>query len=409
MSNVVVTPAFDVGRVRGLYPSLGAGPAALEGPFGARQPESVIRAVISTLRGSPAQPGARTARSRSAAGVIREARAAFADLVGGDPSSVYFGATLTALNAQFAEIVGWNWRLGDEVVLSRLDSSAVREPWERAARSVGAIVRWAEVDLETGDLPAWQYDRLIGPHTRLVTIALANPALGVIPDVRAITDLAHAHGALVVLDTGAAVPHLPIDIVDLGVDVITVSASSFGGTTVSALITRPGLLGELTYGPRAMMSPEVGPLQVELLSGAAAAVDHLAGLDQRATGSRRERLVASVAAAGLHTSGLFDYLEQGLRHQPHVTVLGSLESRLPVLAFTVARYTAEQSADALGRSGVAVWSGPTQVDSLLQAFGADEQGGAAFVGLMPHTTPAEVDLFLDGLFAMRNAPRPTKV
>jgi cysteine desulfurase family protein (TIGR01976 family) len=408
VSNMVVTPAFDVGRVRGLYPTLGSGPAALEGPFGARQPESVIRAVIGTLRGSPAQPGARTARSRSAAKVVGDARAAFADLVGGRAEYVYFGATLTALNSQFAEIVCWNWRLGDEIVLSRLDTSAIRGPWERAARSVGAGVRWAEVDLETGELPTWQYDRLIAPHTRLVTIALANPALGVIPDVRAITDLAHANGALVVLDCGAAVPHMPIDIVDLGVDAITVSAGSFGGPTVSALITRPGLLRELTYGTaRVTASPEVGPLQVELLSGATAAIDHLAGLDLLARGNRRDRLVASIGAAGLHTSALFDYLEQGLRHQPHVTVLGSLEHRLPVLAFTVSRYTAEQAADALSRSGVAVWTGHTQVDSLLEAFGADEQGGANFVGLMPHTTSAEIDLLLDGLFAMRTNPRPT--
>jgi len=214
VSELAIAPTFDVGRVRGLYPTLGNGPAALEGPFGARQPESVIRAVIGTLRGSPAQPGARTARSRSAAVVVNEARAAFADLVGGRPDFVYFGATLTALTAQFAEILTWNWRLGDEIVLSRLDTSAIREPWQRAARAAGAAIRWAEVDLETGELPAWQYDRLIGPHTRLVTIALANPALGVIPDVRAITDLAHSHGALVVLDCGAAVPHMPIDIAE---------------------------------------------------------------------------------------------------------------------------------------------------------------------------------------------------
>lgn len=404
-----MSSAFDVGRVRGLYPTLGSGPAALEGPFGALQPESVIRAVIGTLRGSPAQPGARTSRSRASANTIAQAREAFADLLNGDAADVYFGSTQYALNTQFAEIVGWGWRLGDEIVLSRLDSSAVRDPWQRAARAVGAAVRWAEVDVETGEVPIWQYDDLIAPNTSLVTIALANPALGVIPDVRSITEVAHENGALVLLDCGAAVPHMPIDLADLGVDAVTVGASSFGGPTVSALVTRPGLLTELTRGTaRAGRTPEIGPLPVELLGGATAAVDHLAGLDQRARGSRRERLVASISAAGLHTSALFDYLEQGLRHQPHVTVLGSLDSRLPVLAFTVERYTAEQAADALARRGVSVWTGPSQVDDLLQAFGADEQGGASFIGLMPHTTAAEIDLFLDGLFSLRSAPRPTR-
>ena len=404
-----MSSTFDVGRVRGLYPTLGSGPAALEGPYGALQPESVIRAVIGTLRGSTAQPGARTARSRTSGEAIERVRVAFADLVNARPEDVYFGSTQYALNSQLAEIVGWGWRLGDEIVLSRLDSSAVREPWQRAARSVGAAVRWAEVDLETGELPIWQYDELIAPNTSLVTISLANPALGVIPDVRSIRELAHANGALVLLDCGAAVPHMPIDLAELGVDAITVAASTFGGPTVSALITRPGLLAELTRGTaRAGLTPEVGPLPVELLGGAAAAVDHLAGLDQEATGTRRERLVASISAAGVHTRGLFEHLERGLRHQPHVTVLGSLDARLPVLAFAVDRYTAEQAADALARGGVSVWTGPTQVDALLQAFGADEHGGACFVGLMPHSTTAEIDLFLDGLFTMRGAPRPTR-
>ena len=125
-----------------------------------------------------------------------------------------------------------------------------------------------------------------------------------------------------------------------------------------------------------------------------------------------ERIVIETEWAGvdvvLDNMGA-SYLEQGLRHQPHVAVLGSLHQRLPVLAFTVERYTAAQAADTLARHGVSVWSGPTQVDALLRSFGADEHGGACFIGLMPHTTVAEVDLFLDGLFSMRTAPRPTRV
>jgi cysteine desulfurase family protein (TIGR01976 family) len=402
----LVTPSsFDVGRVRGLYPSLGGGAAPLEGAFSTIAPESVIRAVIATLRRSPAQPGARTARSQTTAGVVKQARQAFADLVGGQPADVYLGASTSSLNAQFADLVSLGWRLGDEVVLNRLDGSSVRDPWLRAARSVGAGVRWAEVDLETGELPLWQYDTLIARHTRFVTVALANPVLGAIPDVRSIAEVAHERGALVFVDAGAAVPHTSIDLSDLDADLIAVSAATFGGPTVAALITRPGLVAELTADTmQAGRSPEIGPLPIELLGGATAAVDHLAGLDQRAHGTRRERLAQSIGAAGLHTSALFDYLEQGLRHQPHVTALGPLANRLPVLAFTVARHNPSQVADALARNGVSVWTGPTEVEDLLTAFGASELGGASFLGLMPHNTKAEVDLLLDGLFTLRAMP-----
>ena len=209
---------FDVARVRGLYPTLSVGTAFLDGPMSALQPESVIRAIIATLRSAPAQPGANSARSRRTATAVQSARRAFADLVGGTPESVVFGTSLASVQLQFAEIVAADLRLGDELVLSRADSDALLMPWLRSARGPGAVIHWAEVDLETGQLPTWQYDELIGPRTRLVTVPLANPATGTVPDVRAIADLAHRHGALVLVDAGAAAPHVPIDLAALGAD-----------------------------------------------------------------------------------------------------------------------------------------------------------------------------------------------
>ena len=67
---------------------------------------------------------------------------------------------------------------------------------DELADATGVSVRWAEVDLETGELPTWQYEHLIGRHTRLVTISLGNPATGTIPDVRGIANLAHDAGDL---------------------------------------------------------------------------------------------------------------------------------------------------------------------------------------------------------------------
>jgi cysteine desulfurase family protein (TIGR01976 family) len=391
--------SFDVARVRGLYPTVGAGTAHLEGSFSALHPESVIRAIIGTLRSSPSQPGSRSARSQRSATSVLQARRAVADLVGVTADSVVLGNTLASLLLRFAGLLSRDWQFGDEVVLSRLDADVNLRPWIRAARAAGGVVRWAEVDVETGELPAWQYEQLINRRTRIVTVPLANPATGTVPDVRAIADLAHRHGALVIVDAGAALPHLPLDVGAMGADLLAVSVTTFGGPTMAALAARPGLLLEME-GDVHMPVPqrfEFGPLPVELLDGCTAAVDHLADLDEHATGTRRERIIASVTAAGDYERGLYERLDHGLRAMRGVTVLGTATDRLPMAAFTVARHSPDQVGDFLQRRGVSVWTGPTGMTELMSALGADELGGASYVGLMPHTAAKEVDQLLDVL------------
>jgi cysteine desulfurase family protein (TIGR01976 family) len=395
--------SFDVARVRGLYPTVGAGTAHLDGCFGTLQPESVIRAIIATLRSSPAQPGSRSANSQRTAASVLQARRAVADLVGASPDSVVLGDSLANLLPRFTDLLSQDWQLGDEIVLSRLDADVTLRPWLAVARASGVVVRWGEVDLETGELPAWQYEHLINRRTRIVTIPLANPATGTVPNVRAIADLAHRHGALVVVDAGAALPHLSLDLAALGADLIALSATTFGGPTCAAVAARPGLLLEME-GDVHLPVPqrfEVSPLPIELLDGFTAAVDHLAGLDERAKGTRRARLVASLTAAGDYERGLYQRLDAGLRSLRGVTVLGTAADRLPIAAFTVARHNPDQVGDLLQRRGVSVWTGPSGMTQLMTALGADEMGGAAYVGLMPHTTAGEVEQLLDALSTLR--------
>ena len=390
----------DVGRVRGLYPTLATRTAQLDGSFATLQPESVVRAIIGTLRSAPAQLGSHSTRSHQAATRVGRARRAAADLVNGRPEDVVLGSSSVSLLLRLATIASSDWQLGDEIVVSRLDADIALHPWLRVARSRGAVVRWAEVDLETGGLPDWQYKTLVNRRTRVVTVALGNPATGVVPDVRAIADLAHARGALVVVDAGAAPPYLPIDLVELGADVVAVAAPAFGGPTVAALVTRPGLLEELQAVSDDAVLPggfEVPPLPVELLDGFTAAVDHLADLDEFARGDRRTRLVQSLRLAGEYTGRLYSRLDDGLRALPGVTVLGAPERALPVAAFTVAGRTPEQVGTFLQRHDVSVWTGRAGIGELLRAVGADEIGGACFVGLMPHTSSGEVSQLLDAL------------
>jgi len=393
----------DIARVRGLYPSLATSTAQLDGAFAALQPESVIRAIITTLRAGPAQPGSRSTRSQETATRILRARRAAADLVKGRAEDVILGENTVSMLLRFTALLSSDWQLGDEIVLSRVDADAAARPWLRVAQARGAVVRWAEVDLETGEVPAWQYEDLVGQRTRIVTVSLANAATGTVPDVRAIADFAHAHGALVVVDAGVAPVYVPFDLAELGADLLAVSSPTFGGPTIAAMIARPGLLDDVCdggrFGPDVPVPQrfEVSPLPVELLDGFTAAVDHLADLDEHAQGPRRERLVTSVTAAARYARHLYDRLDAGLRALPKVTVLGAADRQLPVAAFTVAGRTPDEVGTHLQRRDISVWTGPSGMSELLRVFGADELGGAVFVGVMPHTTASEIDQFLTAL------------
>jgi cysteine desulfurase family protein (TIGR01976 family) len=384
---------FDVARVRGLYPTLGARIAYLDGNFSALQPETVIRAIITTLRSGPAQPGSQSARSQRAAVSVHNARRAVGDLVGAAADCVVLGGNVTVLVEQLAALIGREWRLGDEIVLSRLDHDGALRPWLSAAKRTGAVVRWAEVDVETGELPEWQYERLITRRTRLVTVPLANLATGAVPNVRRIADMTHAVGAVVAVDAGAALPHMPLDITALGADLVAIAVEGFGGPTLGALVAREGLLYELDEHSAEPVPQryETGALPVELLDGVVAAVDHLAGLDEWATGSRRQRLIASLRAAGEYERELFAVLERRLHAMPRVTVLGSPSHRVPLVSFAVDGRKAAEVGDYLKSRGISVWTGAAGMSRFMRTVGADELGGTVHAGLMPHSTRAETE------------------
>src|ERR1044072_7151909 len=113
--------------------------------------------------------GPHPSAKRSAA-VLAAARVAIADLVGGDPRGVVLGADRQFLLTSRAGAASARVGLGYEVVVTRLDDEANVAPWLRAANRYGAKIRWAEVDIETGELPAWQWEGLITGPTRMVAI-----------------------------------------------------------------------------------------------------------------------------------------------------------------------------------------------------------------------------------------------
>ena len=391
---------IDVARIRGLFPTLGDGYLHLDGPAGMLIPESVSRAVAAALRVPLAGRGGAFPSSARSEALLDAARRALADLVGGDPAGVIIGPNITTLTDAVARALSRSWRMGDEVVVSRLDHDANIRPWLQIADEIGMVVRWAEVDIETGELPDWQYDELLTDRTRLVAVTAASNAVGTRPDVPAIAARAHEVGALVYVDGAHASPHHPIELADLGADLFATSAYKWAGPHVGAVIATPEAIDRLGRGGRGD-GLELGSLPLELLAGVIAAVDHLAGLDDAAPGSRRERLLASMAAVQDYESVIFARLMSGLRAIPEVTVIGAPGSRAPTVSFTLDGWKPRAVTEELARRGICAWDGDYYAYELMESLGVGELGGAVRVGLVHYNTAHEVDRLLDALADLR--------
>ena len=388
---------FDVSAVRATYPALADGYAYLDGAAGTQTPQSVIDAIAGAYRTGIGNVGGTFPASQRSDGIVAECRQAVADLVGGQPDGVVLGPNMTTLTYRMAHTLAAGWTPGDEIVLSRLDHDANIRPWLQAAQRAGAIVRFAQFDTETGELPVDQYRELVGERTRLVAITAASNVLGTRPDVAAITAIGHAAGALCYVDGVHATAHGPVDMSALGADFYTTSSYKWSGPHIGAVVAGPLLLESLRPDKLAP-APDTVPDRFETgtaafadLAGVAAAVEHLASLDPAATGTRRERVLASMAAAEAHEQQLFRDLLDALGALPHVRLYGSAPQRTATAYFTVAGWAPVKVATHLAAAGVNVWSGHSYAWELTGDLGIRDAGGAVRAGLVHYNDRSDVD------------------
>lgn len=397
---------LDIARVRGLFGTLTDGYVHADGPAGSLVPERVVSAISTALLRPIGNSGGVFPASQRADQMRQEARAAVADLVGGDPAGVVLGPNMTSLTYAMSRALAKSWRHGDQIVVSRLDHDANIRPWLQAAGQVGVGVRWAEIDVETCELPTYQYDELIGPRTKLVAVTAASNAVGTRPDVRAIADRAHAVGALVYVDAVHAAAHVALDMAALGADFLAVSAYKWCGPHVGAVVAAPDLLDSLRPDklvPAPDRAPdrfENGTPAFELFPGVVAAVDHLADLAPAGEpGNRRRRVLTSMAHVEEYEAGLLARLDGGLRQIPRVAVLGRPEHRTPTVSLVVHGQKPRQVVTQLLRHGVCAWDGDYYARELMDALGVNEVGGAVRLGLAHYTSAAEVEHILAAVAA----------
>ena len=396
---------WDIEGIRSQYPALKDGTAYLDGAGGTQVPECVIEAISEAHRCGLSNVHGHFAASRRSVRLIAGARAAVADLTGGDAGGVILGANMTTLTYRLAAALAKTWGPGDQIVLSELDHDANVRPWVQAAATAGATVRWARVDPLTTDLPAGQYAELVTSRTRLVAVAAASNLIGTMTEVAAISQIAHAAGALVYVDAVAAAPHIRLDMTSLGADLIALSAYKWCGPHAGAVVASPDLLGTLhpdKLEPASNDVPdrfELGTAGLANMAGITAAVDHLADL-VAGEGDRRRRLDRSFAALTVREDTLVGDAISRLSGLPGVRMVGAPTRRTGTICFTVDSFAPDEVAASLGEQDIAVWSGHAYAWELTRALGIRDTGGAIRVSLAPYTAESDLDRLVAAMTEM---------
>ncbi|MGO9976924.1 MAG: cysteine desulfurase-like protein [Solirubrobacteraceae bacterium] len=384
------------------FPGLVEGTAPLDGAAGTLVPTAVIDAVADAMRFAMANSHGEFAASARSSETVDAARHAIADLVGGGPDGVVLGPNMTTLTFHLADALCAEWRTGDEVIVTSLDHDANIRPWVLAAQRSGAAVRWAEFDTESGELSAETVGKLISDRTRLVAITAASNAIGTRPDVRAISELAHAAGALTYVDGVHATPHVRTDVDVLGADFYALSTYKLFGPHTGAVIAAPALLerlrpAKLAPAPGAVPGRfERGTPPFELLAGVSASIDWIARLTE-ATGDRRARLLAALDAIEQHLQALLTRTLDGLAGIGGVRVLGAPRRRTSTISFLIDGQHPGDIARRLAGRGICVWNGDNYAYELMHRYGLRDSGGAVRASIVLYNDDDDVDRLLEAV------------
>lgn len=404
--------SYDIAGVRGLYTGLSDGWTYLNAHSAPQVAEKVSAGVSRSFRTAnavataDAPSGTHSARLQPGTlegeYFIAAARMAVADLVGARADAVVLGPSLPGLYFTLAHALRPMLRSSSSAVLSQLDPPQL----SGALATAVPLVRWAQVDLGTGELPAYQFAQLVDGSTRLVAFSAAHELLGTIaPVADIIRTVREKSRAWTLVDVSALAPYRAIDITALDADIIAVDLAQLGGPQVAALVFRdPAMFNRLgSLNPLVVDQPIAAKLEMSVSAGLAGGVgplvDHLASLapGPGTRGSRRKRLHSSMTSLQAYLDDLRSdlYLYLSTLSQVHIlgytgeAAAGVSDNRLPRLTFAVQGVPASTVHRRLFDNGLVTTLAPQL--PLLNAMGLDEIGGGVTVALGPFNTRGDVE------------------
>lgn len=290
---------------------------------------------------------------------------------------------------------------GDEVLISVMEHHSNIVPWQLARERMGLVIKVISMTDE-GEMDLQAYEQLFTPRTKLVCVAHVSNVLGTVNPVRKMADIAHEHGAHILVDGAQSVPHFRVDVQEIGCDFLTFSGHKvYGPTGIGVLYGREALLermppyqggGEMiarvsfehTTYERLPFKFEAGTPDYVGTHALAVALDYVSrlGMDH----------------IHRHEQALTQYAMEQMAAIPGMHLYGTAPGKDAVVAFNVGDIHPLDLGTLLDRLGIAIRTGHHCAQPLMQRCGVEGMARASFA---LYTTRAEVDALVQGIDRVR--------
>ena len=311
--------------------------------------------------------------------------------------------TTTSLNWVAKSYGEANVQQGDEILISVMEHHSNLIPWQQLAKKTGAALKYIELT-EEGLLDMESFHAQLSEKTKIVALAHVSNVLGVVNPIQEIARLAHARGAVLVVDGAQAVPHMPVDVQELDADFYAFSGHKMVGPTgIGVLYGKRSLLEQMEpveFGGEmiAMVDEqdstwkelpwkfEAGTPNIAGVIGLGAAIDYLS--------------TVGLTSIHEHEKDLMAYLWPKLTSIPGLTIYGPKDTakRTGIVTFNLDGLHPHDVATAMDMEGVAIRAGHHCAKPLMRRLSADSTARASFY---LYNTTADVDKFIEALLATK--------
>ncbi len=295
-----------------------------------------------------------------------------------------------------------NIQKDDEIVITWLEHHANIVPWQQLAAEKGARLRLAPVD-DTGQIILEEFEKLLGPRTRIVAFSQVSNALGTVTPAKQMIEMAHRHGARVLVDAAQSVAHMATDVQALDCDFLVFSGHKiFAPTGVGVVFGKADLLEttppwqgggnmivDVTFEKTIYSEPparfEAGTGTIADAVGLGAALEYLDEI--------------GMANISEYEHELVQYGTAGLLTVPGLRLIGTAREKASVLSFVLDKIPPEEVGKALDQEGIAVRSGHHCAQPILRRFGVER---TVRPSLALYNTREDIDALVDALLRIQS-------